>query len=162
VVYAPPPVVQERVIYVQPQTPTALPPPPAGPYSTTLPPAPAAPPAASLAASGNSAVAGNAAVDDRIVIRNTAGMQLPVAFLVDGQDIELSDGSTRTFIGKTHRTVQYDRGGRYGSTQQELTAGQYEFRITASGWDLVRRTEALTSGRTAIRSNSLPESPVAR
>jgi hypothetical protein len=148
VIYAPPPVVQDRVIYVQPQSP---PPPPAAmsPYSSS-----ASQPAANVAASP-AAVTGSTSADDRIVIRNTAGAQLPVAFIVDGQDVELADGSTRTFVGKTQRTVQYDRGGKFGSTQQELTGGQYEFRITATGWDLVRRAEAAGS-RTAVRANSLP------
>ena len=95
--------------------------------------------------------------NDRIVIRNIAGAQLPVSFLVDGQDVDLSDGATRTFVGKSHRTIQYDRGGRFGSTQQDLTGGQYEFRVTATGWDLVRRPDLIPSTRTAVKANSLPE-----
>jgi hypothetical protein len=81
---------------------------------------------------------------------------LPVVFLVDGQDVELGDGATRTFVGRTRRSVAYDRGGRFGSTEQQLTAGHHEFRITASGWDLVRRPDLTPNGRTAIRGNSLP------
>ncbi len=144
VVYAPPPVVKERVIYVQPQQPAWAP----APASVSA--APAAPVVA------NTLPASTAAEDDRIVIRNMSGAQLPVAFLVDGQDVELSDGATRTFVGKTRRNVAYDRGGRFGSTEQQLTAGQYEFRITASGWDLVRRPDLTPSGRTVVRSNTLP------
>ena len=85
-----------------------------------------------------------------------------MAFLVDNQDVELADGGTRTFVGKPRRTVTYDRGGRFGSTQQELAAGHYEFRITASGWDLVRRPDLPASSRTAVRSNSLPDESVSR
>ena len=152
IVYAPPPVVQERVIYVQPQAP-----PPVSPYSNTIPRATNA-----LAADSAPSLAGSTVNDDRIVIRNAAGAKLPVAFVVDGQDVELADSGTRTFVGKTHRTIQYDRGGRFGSTQQEVTGGQYEFRITSSGWDLVRRPDFVPSSRTAIRSNALPEGGVAR
>jgi hypothetical protein len=73
------------------------------------------------------------------------------------------DGNTRTFVGKTHRVIQYDRGGRFGSTQQDLTGGQYEFRVTASGWDLVRKPDiAPSTGRTAVRSNALPELSASR
>ena len=146
VVYAPPPLVQERVIYVQPSTPSYLPPPPATPLSsaTTAPP---------VVASAN---------DDRVVIRNSAGARLPVSFVMDGQDVELGDGATRTFVGASHRTVQYDRGGQFGSTQQELTGGQYEFRITASGWDLVRRPDIPAASRTAVKSNSLPSTATSR
>jgi hypothetical protein len=101
-----------------------------------------------------SPVSGAGNGDDRIVIRNAASAQLPVAFVVDGQDVELADGSTRTFVGKTQRTVQYDRGGKFGSTQQDLTGGQYEFRVTATGWDLVRRPDV--ANRTAVKANPLP------
>ena len=152
VVYAapPPPVVKERVIYV-PQAPAPL---PASPYSSNN------APAGSLASSSGPSLAGSTPNDDRIVIRNAAGAQLPVSFLVDGQDVELSEGATRTFVGKTNRTIQYDRGGRFGSTQQDLTGGQYEFRITASGWDLVRKPDLVPSSRTAVRANSLPDANV--
>ena len=85
-----------------------------------------------------------------------------VAFLVDGQDVELAEGATRTFIGKPRRTIQYDRGGQFGSTQQEVTGGQYEFRITATGWDLVRRPTLVAPSRTAVRENSLPSTAQAR
>jgi hypothetical protein len=103
----------------------------------------------------------SSAAEDRIVVRNTAGVSLPVTFVVDGQEIELADGSTRTFVGKGSRTIQYDRGGRFGSTQQELSGGQYEFRVTTSGWDLVRKPDGFTS-RTAVKANSLPEAAVSR
>ena len=148
-IYAPAPVVQERVIYVQP--PPSPPPVVVSPYSSTSQKANTA-----VAADRPPSLSVTPATDDRIVIRNAAGASLPVAFVVDGQDVELAEGGVRTFVGKSHRTVQYDRGGRFGSTQQDLTAGQYEFRITSSGWDLVRRPD-ITPGRTAVRSNALPE-----
>jgi hypothetical protein len=152
VVYAPPPpVVRERVVYVEPRV-SAAPP-------VVTPPLAARP---APVAGVNALPADTSITDDRIVIRNTSGANLPVAFLVDGQDVELADGSTRTFIGKARRTVTYDRGARFGSTQQELAAGHYEFRVTASGWDLVRRPDLPTSGRTAVRSNSLPEGDAVR
>jgi hypothetical protein len=151
VVVAPAPVVQERVIYVQ--QPAAMPPPPpVSPYKSS-----SASPSNSLASSSTRADA----EDDRIVIYNAANAKLPVSFLVDGQDIKLEDGATRTFVGKTHRMIEYDRGGRFGSTQQDLAGGHYEFRITATGWDLVRKPKAVSS-RTAVRSNTLPDTRVAR
>jgi hypothetical protein len=148
IVYAPP-VVQERVIYVQP--PPSPPPVVVSPYSST-----SQKTNTSVAADSPPTLPASSVTDDRIVIRNAAGASLPVAFVIDGQDVELPDGSVRTFVGRSHRTVQYDRGGRFGSTQQDLNGGQYEFRITASGWDLVRRPD-ITPTRTAVRTNSLPE-----
>ena len=162
IVYAPAPIVQPVVqpVYIQPQT--IAPVSPGYSSAQPVPPGPvASAPASSSTLSPNAipASSGGTSADDRIVIRNASNAQLPVAFVVDGQDVELTDGATRTFVGKTHRSVQYDRGGRYGSTQQDLTGGQYEFRVTSSGWDLVRRPDFNPStSRTAVRSNSLPDS----
>jgi hypothetical protein len=140
-VYAPPTIVRERVVYVQPARTNV--------WTAPVNPAVTSAPAASTVES---------TAETQITIRNGAGVQLPVAFLVDGQDIELKDGEARAFFGSARRTVRYDRGGRFGSTQQELTAGEYEFRVTASGWDLVRRPEGSTAAanRTAVRTNALP------
>jgi hypothetical protein len=158
VVYAAPPVVQPPVVYVQPQTVTVPPPPATSPYTTSAAPAPN-----SLAANTPPSFAGTSGGDDRIVIRNMAGAKLPVSFLVDGQDVELADGGVRTFVGKSHRTIQYDRGGRFGSTQQDIAGGQYEFRITSTGWDLIRKADAFTpTTRTAVRTNSLPDTAASR
>lgn len=157
IVYAPAPVVQP--VYIQPQTIV-----PVSPGYTAAPaPAPSAPvaaasPPSTLASNTIPSNSGGTTADDRIVIRNAANAQLPVSFVIDGQDVELTDGGTRTFVGKAHRTIQYDRGGRFGSTQQDLAGGQYEFRVTSSGWDLVRRPDFTPSSRTAIRTNPLPES----
>jgi hypothetical protein len=160
VVYAPPPIVQPVVqpVYIQPQTvlPATPQPPGPSPYATQY-SSSSAPAASTLVADNRPSLAGATPNDDRIVIRNGSGAQLPVTFLVDGQDVELTDGSTRTFVGKQHRTVQYDRGGRFGSTQQDLAGGQYEFRITSTGWDLVRKPDLVPSSRTAVRANSLPD-----
>jgi len=158
IIYAPPPVVQPVVqpVYIQPQT--IQPVTPGTPYSATSPQT-----SGTLAANSVPSLTGSSSNDDRIVIRNVGSAGLPVSFLIDGQDVELTDGATRTFVGKTHRIVQYDRGARFGSTQQDLTGGQYEFRVTASGWDLVRKPDfAPPAGRTAVRSNSLPELSASR
>jgi hypothetical protein len=158
IIYAPPPVVQPVVqpVYIQPQT--IQPVTPGTPYSATTPPT-----SGTLAANSVPSLTGSSSNDDRIVIRNVGSAGLPVSFLIDGQDVELTDGNTRTFVGKTHRIVQYDRGGRFGSTQQDLTGGQYEFRVTASGWDLVRKPDfAPPAGRTAVRTNALPELSASR
>jgi hypothetical protein len=155
IVYAPPPIVQPVVqpVYIQPQTIAPVTPPIASPYTSSPAPSPNV-----LAANTAPSLAGSTTNDDRIVIRNNASAQLPVSFLVDGQDVDLADGATRTFVGRSHRTIQYDRGGRFGSTQQDLTGGQYEFRITSTGWDLVRRPDLVPSSRTAVRANTLPDS----
>ena len=50
----------------------------------------------------------------------------------------LSDGQSHTFYGGGPRTIEFDRGGDFGTARVELTGGQYEFLVTSRGWDLVR------------------------
>lgn len=148
----PPPVIHERVIYVEPPprvTTIVTGSAPLAATSTWTPPV-----ASALPVNAVSSTPVAAAGDARITIRNAAGAKLPVAFLIDGQEIELADGELRSFVGRDRRSVQYDRGGHFGATQHDLAAGDYDFRITASGWDLVRRAGA--SERTAVRPNALP------
>jgi hypothetical protein len=146
-VIAAPPVIQERIVYVEPPRATSWSSAANAPIST--------PPT-------NTAASRAANTDSRITIHNASGAKLPVAFLLDGQDIELADGAAQSFTGQTKHVVEYDRGGRYGSTRQEIAPGDYDFRITASGWDLVRRPIGDLTSHTAVRSNSLPQktSPV--
>lgn len=138
--YAP---VRERVVYVEP------------PRTTTVIVPQAASVAPTLAPLASNSLPADGAIDGRIVIRNASGARLPVAFLVDGQDVELADGQTRVFAGSRHN-IHYDRGGRFGGSQQALAGGNYDFRITPSGWDLVRQPD-VTPAATAVRTNALPE-----
>jgi hypothetical protein len=141
--YAPAPVYRERVVYVEP------------PRTTTVIVPQAAAVAPTLAPLASNSLPADGSIDGRIVIRNASGARLPVAFLVDGQDVELADGQTRVFAGSRHN-IHYDRGGRFGGSQQALAGGNYDFRITPSGWDLVRQPD-VTPATTAVRTNALPE-----
>jgi hypothetical protein len=88
-------------------------------------------------------------------IWNSAGQKLPVAFVVDGQELTLHDGQSHTFYGSGAKLVEFDRGGDFGTARRSLTGSQYEFVITDAGWDLVRRGEAAASVSQAPR-NALP------
>lgn len=136
-VYAyPPPVIRERV-YVE-REPRVY---ESRSYQTTVPPV----------------------ADTLITIQNAAGRSVPVAFVVDTQDVSLRDGEVRTFTGPSSRVIEFDRGGDFGSARYDLTAGDYEFVITARGWDLQRRTAttaASTAAKPSVRKNALPGTTV--
>ena len=133
-VYAyPPPVIRERV-YVE-REPRVY---ESRSYQTTTPPP---------------------AADTLITIQNAAGRSVPVSCIVDSQDVSLRDGEIRTFTGRGSRVVEFDRGGDFGAARYDLTAGDYQFLITAKGWDLVRKTAtsaADTAWKPTVRKNSLP------
>jgi hypothetical protein len=147
---APPPVVQ----YVQPpvvQQPIIVQPPPAASYGATTAPA-------NNVASNRlpSPPTRAAATGSPVVIRNTAGKGVPVAFLVDDKTEELRDGQTRTYTGSSH-VIEFDRGGDLGVARYELTSGLYTFVVGDNGWELLRdSSNARTADRPAVRRNELP------
>lgn len=96
-----------------------------------------------------------------VTIRNPANNGGPVAFIVGEQlDAELASGTTRTWSDRTSLTVEFDRGGNYGSTKKILRPGQYDFVVTDAGWDIVASegdSGNLTAGRSnQVQRNSLP------
>lgn len=141
--YAPPPV-RERVIYVQPAR-TEV-------WETRVGSVPSASSVPSLSS------APSATGDTRLTIRNSAGHKTPVNFLIDRREASLSDGETRTWSGPSRRSVQFDRGGTFGTAEYDLAAGDYEFVVTAAGWDLVKKDSeaARTASVTTPRKNTLP------
>jgi hypothetical protein len=146
-IYVQPPVVQERVIIQQQQQPLASNTYDSSANTASAPRLPAPP-------------TRTAAVGAPVIVRNTTGKGVPVAFLVDDRSEELRDGQTRTFSGSSH-VIEFDRGGDLGTARYELTSGMYGFTITDRGWELVRETNTTPSARTAdrpaLRKNELPQ-----
>lgn len=96
-------------------------------------------------------------------IWNSGGQKIPVAFLVDSNEIELADGQSHSLHGDKQRVVEFDRGGTFGTARYALTGGQYEFVITSRGWDLVRKQSvASISLKPIVKKNALPEDAVTR
>ena len=93
-----------------------------------------------------------------VVLRNPAANAGPVAFRVQDQvDAELRPGSARTWSDRASLTVEFDRGGDFGTTRKLLRPGAYEFVVTDEGWDLVATVTPATGGRAAsLQKNALP------
>jgi hypothetical protein len=115
-------------------------------------------PRTSAPSSWNAANAERPAEYRTLQIWNGAGRKIPVAFLVNAQQVELADGQSHSFHGGGTRVVEFDRGGNFGTARYELTGGQYEFIITSRGWDLVPKADSTTpiSLRPIVRKNALP------
>lgn len=164
VVYAPPP-----VTYVYPApTVQLVQPVPAVSQVAPSPGLSAADTAPSLASqpSSNSAVRLNSLPMQQranVVLRNPEGNGGRVAFRVQDQvDAELGPGTTRTWSDRTSLTVEFDRGGEFGTDRKILRPGAYEFVVTEQGWDLVAAVMPTANGRAAsLQKNTLP-SPTRR
>ena len=145
---APPPVVRREIRYVEPVVEQQV-------IETRVVPPRVTSPARTQASSQVASSTTRAAAQTPLQIWNSAGQKLPVAFVVDGQEVTLADGQSHTFYGGGAKLVEFDRGGDYGTARRSLTGSQYEFVITDTGWDLVRRGEAAASVTQAPR-NALP------
>lgn len=151
----PPP--RPRVTYIQPA--------PADPYAgrvETNYSAASLTPAASKSAA--STPVSTVAAGESLQIWNSAGQRVPVAFLVNSQNVSLFDGQSHTFYGGGTRTIEFDRGGSFGPARYELTTGQYEFTLTSHGWDLAPRSDrtAPIALRPIVPKNTLPADTTAR
>jgi hypothetical protein len=139
---APPPIVRREIRYVQPVERV---------IETRV-----ETPQTAAATPKPNALASRPASQQPLQIWNSGGERVPVAFIVDGQEVTLSDGQSHTFYGGGARLVEFDRGGDFGIARRSLAGSQYEFVITSGGWDLVSRTgPAATAQRTAPK-NELP------
>ncbi|MCU0879646.1 MAG: hypothetical protein MUF06_17860 [Pirellulaceae bacterium] len=93
-----------------------------------------------------------------VQIWNSGGERVPVAFLADGREVTLHDGQSFSLYGKLPRTIEFDRGGSFGTVRHEVAAGEYEFVISGTGWDLVPKAKSVdaVASRPAAPKNSLP------
>jgi len=93
-----------------------------------------------------------------VVLRNPAQNEGSVAFRVQDQvDAELGPGMARTWSDRSSLTVEFDRGGDFGTTRKVLRPGAYEFVVTEEGWDLVAAVAPPTTSRSAtVQKNALP------
>lgn len=143
--YAPPP-----VTYVYPA--------PSVQYVAPVAPAPLAPAPATWtgrAEPRTNTLPVSQGITSTVTIRNPAASGGNVAFIVDeNQEVALSAGQTQTLTDRGSYTVEFDRGGSFGTARKTLTSGAYEFQVTERGWDLVEAGRIAT--KPSIRRNELP------
>jgi hypothetical protein len=137
----PPP--RPRVTYVQPVQPYQA------RVEPTIPYAASSTPAAGLS---------QPPASQTLQIWNSAAQRSSVAFLANSQNMTLADGQSHTFYGGGTRTIEFDRGGSYGTARYELASGQHEFVLTSRGWDLVPKSDrpAPIALQPIVPKNSLP------
>ncbi len=138
---APPPVVRREIRYVQPVE-RVIETREVAPREVTTP--------------ANDTFTSRAATQTPLQIWNSGGEKVPVAFLVDGQEVTLHDGQSHTFYGSGAKLVEFDRGGSFGTARRSLAGSKYEFVITNRGWDLVRQGEASQATTATAPRNELP------
>ncbi len=92
-----------------------------------------------------------------VVVSNPTDSGGQVSFILDGkQEMTLAPGEKTTLTDGVGRSVEFDRGGSFGTTRVTLGEGSYEFAVTQSGWDLQRRSSVAGSANPLVRRNELP------
>lgn len=94
-----------------------------------------------------------------VTLRNPVDAGGKVAFLIDGRtEMDLAPGESTPLRDKSSFTVEFDRGGDFGTARRVVNEGTYEFVVTPSGWDLQRKGDgaALKSVEPVVRRNELP------
>jgi hypothetical protein len=152
-VYVTPPPVP--VTYVQPSNPVAM----QSSVTSAAAPAPSPSPGPTIAQPNVRRNALPGTEDRRVVIRNSIHSKTNVYFVVNGtNEYELAPGQTKILNDGVPCSVEFDRGGDFGTLAQEMRTGTYEFVVTDEGWSLQRTgSDTPETASRVVKKNVLPQ-----
>jgi hypothetical protein len=78
-----------------------------------------------------------AASSRKLELENPPGSGGTVHFLIDGRPCTLLVGESHLFPAETPHSIQFHRGGDFGNDEVCLTGGQFQFKVTDAGWQLI-------------------------
>ena len=96
----------------------------------------------------------------KITILNPSGSGGDVRYSLNGTDYTIREGSAQTFDNDRTWVVSFGSGGSKGDIRYTLSPGLFKFKVTGTGWDLVRAAEQPNSVSTFPQSSTIPPSPV--
>jgi len=79
-----------------------------------------------------------------IVLVNPKATQQRINFVLAGEPLGLDPEQLLERSVVAPIVIRFDRGGGFGMAEYSLTEGVYEFRLTEHGWELFRRSFAVT------------------
>lgn len=85
---------------------------------------------------GRVVVAAPGPLTNRIV--NPAEWNVRMTFNVNATQYTLAPGESQDLYGHQPRTIEFHRGGEFGTQRYRLSGGQYTFTPTENGWELLR------------------------
>lgn len=90
-----------------------------------------------------------------VTLRLPADYPGSVYVQVDKREVEIKPGTEVVLKDKYSYRVEFDRGGEFGTSSDDITEGVYKFKAADKGWFLVP-DEAVAGG---VRRNALPGEP---
>lgn len=77
-------------------------------------------------------------VTKQITVLNPEANGADVTFLADEEVVALKSGYFSKMETRSKLTIEFDRGGEFGSARYTLTEGTYRFDVTERGWELFK------------------------
>lgn len=96
-----------------------------------------------------------------VIVRNPAKSEVTLAYIIDdSREFSIAAGESQRLVERGKYTVEFDRGGQFGTARYTISEGLYEFTQTDHGWELYRQKDsALTKpADSKVKPNPLPAS----
>ncbi len=87
-------------------------------------------------------------VPDNAVLINPRQNGGPISYTLNAIRYTMQPGYEQKLPAGRSWTIEFDRGGSFGTARYSLRPGTYAFAVTDRGWDVVRRTNPLTTDST--------------
>ncbi|MEX0612509.1 MAG: hypothetical protein WD229_10350, partial [Pirellulales bacterium] len=92
-----------------------------------------------------------------VVLLNPKQNVGPVIYTLNAIRYTMQPGFEQKLPAGRSWTVEFDRGGSFGTARYSLTPGTYAFALTERGWDVFRRTDPLPSDAPAPPAPALAQ-----
>jgi hypothetical protein len=89
-----------------------------------------------------------------IVLKNPRKNGGPISYTVNKLRYTMQPGYAQTLPGGRRWTLEFDRGGSFGTARYALPPGNYVFTVTDRGWDVALSTEPLPPSAPALAQAS--------
>lgn len=73
------------------------------------------------------------------------GLEAVVDYTLNGNPYSMRTGQAQKFPNDRLWTIEFDRGGDFGTARYSLSPGTFKFKLTDRGWELVRAASDLPS-----------------
>lgn len=71
------------------------------------------------------------------------GFEAVIDYTLNGNSYTMRTGQAQRFANDRMWTIEFDRGGDFGTARYSLSPGTFKFKLTDRGWELVRAASSL-------------------
>ncbi len=82
-----------------------------------------------------------------------------LSFKLNGQTVRLEPGKQSSMSFDRNYTIEFDRGGDFGTAKYTLRDGDFQFTVGDQGWDL-KKIQASANAIPQINNSATPQNPL--